>query len=393
MENNKLITNIINIVLVMVIIACSFFAGTVFERENGAGRFSQFNRDIQKIDKLIDENFYFKDNINQERAFKNSIFGYVASLGDQFSYYLDESDNIEFSENINGDYVGIGVEISIDNNNFITVTRTFAGSAAEKAGINIGDRIIGVEGDPVTGDMLDETVARIRGKIGEDVAIQILTSNGSEKNVVVTRATVTKETISIKTLNNNIGYVKIAGFDAHTTEEFKTKFAQINVADLKGLIVDLRSNSGGLLSSVVDISDIFMPEGEVVKVKYTSGEEKSYKSDEKNKVTLPIVVLVNQWTASAAELLAGGLKDNNKAILIGQKTFGKGVVNQDFGLTSKTALVLTVGEYFLPSGKNIHKVGIEPDFYVELSDVDVSLSLLPEEKDSQLQKAIEVLSE
>ena len=393
MENNKLINNIINIILVAAIAAASFFAGTIFERTNGGDEFMAHSRQLQEINSLIDKNYYFRNDINTEKGFQNSLSAYVYALGDPFSYYLDESDSNDFTENIEGEYVGIGVEITVDSNNFITVINAFSGSEAEKAGIKTGDKLLKVDGEAVTGDMLSEVVAKIKGKKGEEVSIQIMRPDGELKEITIIRTNVVKETVATKLINGDIGYVKISGFDGHTTSEFENKFSQIDLDSVKGLIVDLRSNSGGLLTSVVEVSDIFMPEGTIVSVKYTDGQEKSYKSDDEHKVALPIAVLVNGGTASAAELMAGGLKDNNNAVLIGENTFGKGVVGNSFPIErNKTALVLTIGEYFLPSGKNIHKIGIPPDFEVELLDLDTPLSLLPEGEDSQLQKAIEVLN-
>ena len=155
--------------------------------------------------------------------------------------------------------------------------------------------------------------------------------------------------------------------------------------------MDLRSNSGGTLDSTVAIADYFMPEGTIVSVKYTDGSEYHETSDGKNQVTVPICVLINEGTASAAELLAGGLRDNNDAVLIGKNSFGKGVVGQSFSIDSESMVLLTVGEYFLPAGDNIHEIGLQPDIEVDIENQNTSIYLLPQTEDTQLQRAIEEL--
>ena len=393
MGRNGFINSIISVILVAAIAATGFFAGVMVERVSENGEYTEHSYRLLKINNLIEENYYFRDKIDKEMAFKNSFIGYVASLGDPFSYYLDESDLQDFSEDTEGEYVGIGVEITVGKDNFITVIATFSGSAASEAGIEAGDKLIKVAGEEVTGDMLSEVVSMIKGRENEEVDLQIIKPGGEVRDITVLRRKAIRESIVVKTINSNLGYIKISTFDGHTTEEFENKFAELDLAMLKGLIVDLRSNSGGLLNSVVEVSDYFMGEGDIVKIKYTSGEETSYKSDAENKVELPIAVLINGGTASAAELMAGALKDNNGAVLIGENTFGKGVVGKPFPVDRKTSVVLTIAEYFLPAGKNIHGVGIPPDFEVKLLTLDTPLSLLTEAEDLQLQKAIEVLSQ
>jgi carboxyl-terminal processing protease len=238
--------------------------------------------------------------------------------------------------------------------------------------------------------MLYEVVSKIKGKLGETVDIDILSTDGQTKNLKIVRSKVNVETVHFKKIGDDIGYIKITSFDVDSDKEFLSKVSNFNFDTIKGVIIDLRSNSGGALNSTVKIADYIMPKANIVKIKYTNGKEESFESDE-NAIDVPIVVLINQGSASAAELLAGGLKDNNKAILLGQKSFGKGVVGQTFSVDSKSALILTIGEYFLPSGINIHKKGLQPDILVELNNKNKSNSLLSENEDNQLQKALEIL--
>lgn len=357
----------------------------------GAGNFNTQALKIQKLSQLIHQNYYFRDAIDDEKAFDYAMAGYVSHLKDPFSGYISKEDLESFNEEIEGNYVGIGVEITVDDNNFITVINSFDGSAAQQAGIKTGDRIIKVFDTPVSGDMLDETTDMIRGLPGETVSLEILTAEGEVKQVELLRTEVSIETVRTKMLDNGIAYVRISSFDVGTDAEFIRKFEELDVSQIKGLILDLRSNSGGTLDSVVGVADYLMSEGTIVSVKYTDGTEEKKLSDADHAFGRPICVLINEGTASAAELLAGGLRDNNQAKLIGQNSFGKGVVGQSFYIDSQSAVLLTIGEYFLPGGENIHRVGLKPDFEVALENQTMSVFLMDQSDDMQLQKAIEEL--
>lgn len=380
------------IVLVVAVGFVGYFAGILNERSSvTAGSYTEEALKIKKLNDLIDKHYYFRDNIDKEEAFERAMAGYVYQLNDPFSSYISGDDLASFTEEIEGNYVGIGVEITVDENNFLTVINSFDGSSAQKAGIQTGDKIISVYGEPVSGDQMDEVIAKIRGPEGETVDLEIMTPSGAVNQLTLTRSAVSVETVRTKMLTDEIGYVRISSFDIHTDSEFKNKMQELNLSALKGLVVDLRSNSGGTLDSVIAIADYFMAEGTIVSIKYTDGSELKEASDNKEYVDLPICVLINEGTASAAELLAGGLRDNNNATLIGKKSFGKGVVGQTFAIDSDSAVMLTVAEYFLPGGDNIHKIGLAPDFEVDLNNREVSVFLLPQEEDAQMQKAIEVL--
>ncbi len=383
---------ILYVVLAVVIGFVGYFAGVLHERSGTlAGSYTTQALKIKKLNEIIHENYYFREAIEDDTAFDYAMSGYVNHLKDPFSFYMSNDDLDGFTEEIEGNYVGIGVEITVDENNFLTIINSFDGSAAQKAGIKTGDRIIEVDGTPVTGDMMDETVAMIRGLPGESVSLSILTKGGELKEVELVRTEVSVETVRAKMLQDGVGYVRISSFDVGTDREFIRKFEELDITQLKGLILDLRSNSGGTLDSVVAVSDYLMPEGTIVSVKYTDGSEIVETSDAEHSFDLPICVLIDEGTASAAELLAGGLRDNNGAKLVGQNSFGKGVVGQSFFIDSDSAVVLTVGEYFLPSGVNIHKVGLAPDIEVALENQTTSIFLMDQSQDTQLQRAIEEL--
>lgn len=389
---DALLKRILYIVLAVSIGLGGYYCGILQERSgSSAGGYSTQALKIKKLSDLIREHYYFQDDIDEEEAFDYAMAGYVQQLGDPFSGYISKEDLEGFNEEIEGNYIGIGVEITVDDQNFLTIINSFDGSAAQKAGIKTGDRIIKVQDVPVTGDMINEAVKMIRGLPGETVSLEILTKEGEQKNLELIRSEVSVETVRVKMIEDHIGYVRISSFDAETGSEFIRKFDELNLADMKGLIVDLRSNSGGTLDSVLAVADYLMPEGTIVSVKYTDGTETKELSDGEHSVDIPICVLIDEGSASAAELLAGALRDNNKAKLVGMNSYGKGVVGQNFYIDSESAVLLTVGEYFLPSGENIHKVGLKPDIEIAIENHTMSVFLMEPSQDTQLQRAIEEL--
>lgn len=390
--NEKTMKRVLYVVLAVAIGFVGYFSGVLTERSGmGAGNYVTEALKLKKLNDIIHKNYYFQDQIDSDEAFERAMAAYVNQLNDPFSSYISGNDLQSFNEEIQGNYVGIGVEITVDENNFITVINSFDGSSAQKAGIKTGDRIVKVFGESVTGEQLNEVVSKIRGLPGELVNLEIITAAGEVRELDMIRTEVSIETVRTKILEGDIGYIRISSFDVGTDREFMEKMEQLDLNQLKGLVVDLRSNSGGTVDSTVKIADYFMPEGTIVSMKYTDGTQTSEKSDAAQQVTLPICVLINEGTASAAELLAGGLRDNNQAVLIGKNSFGKGVVGSTFQVDSSSAVLLTIGEYFLPGGNNIHKVGLQPDIEVDILNQNVSIFLLPENEDNQLQKAIEEL--
>ena len=376
----------ISLVLIVVMGFIGFFCGTLNERikSNNINSLK-----LEKIKKLIDKNYYFTDLINHDKAFDNALSMYVSSFGDQFTYYLDDEYLTQFNESITGNYVGIGVSVTTDEDGYVVVTQCFKGGSAFEKGIVPGDKIIKVNDENVAGLSVDDVVAKIKGEEGGKVNVTVLRQE-KENTIELTSKAVHIETVTSKMLANSIGYINISSFDISTDKEFIKAYEDIAQNDLKGLIIDLRNNGGGLLDSVVNVADYLMPESTIVTIKYRNEKDAVYKSDRKC-VDIPIAVLVNEYTASASELLAGGLRVNNNAKLIGKKSYGKGVVGTQFNVDSKTAMVITVGEYFLPDGTNIHRKGIEPDVEVELNKNIKNMYLMSEQEDNQLQQAIEEL--
>lgn len=261
----------------------------------------------------------------------------------------------------------------------------------EKAGILPEDKIIKVNGIEVKGSELDKAVAMMKGEEGTKVTLTIKRKDIKEPfQKVITRAKIILKTVKYKTLSNNIGYIRISMFDEKTSEYFNKAYDSLVKSKVKGLIIDVRDNPGGLLEEVVDIADRLVPKGIIVYTLDKNKEKRTWESDAKQ-AEMPIVLLVNGSSASASEILAGALKDWNKAVLVGTKTFGKGVVQEVIDLKDGTALKVTISEYFTPKGTSIQGKGIIPDKVVELPKNYKSSLQIDEKQDTQLLKAIEIL--
>lgn len=378
------------LVIILLSAFVGFSAGVFSERTDTQNGVLQ-SRKMEKLRGLIDENYYFSDKINHGKAIENAYGAYVGSFGDPFTYYLSESEFSSMMESTTGNYVGIGIEVTVNEENYITVTNSFEGGPAHEAGIAAGDQIRKVEGTEFSGDQLDDAVAILKGHENQKVNITIFdVSENKLKDVVVTRRAVVIETVKSKILDDGVGYIKISSFGDTTYRDFEKHFSKVKEQNVQKLVIDLRNNSGGTLDSVVKVADLLMPEGEIVRIKYKNTADDVYESDA-DCFSGKITVLINEYTASAAELLAGGLRDLNGAVLVGKKSFGKGVVGTMYPVDSKTATVITTGEYFLPFGDNIHGVGLMPQAEVDLPETVKNIYLLEDADDTQLERALEEL--
>lgn len=359
---------------------------------------TQLNTDNDLTSKIDEVNMYvdnyFINEYDKEKMNDYALKGYIAALNDPYTEYITKDEYTELMSDLTGNYKGIGIEVYVDDDNYITIISAFDDSPAAKAGILPKDRIIAVNETPVNGDNYNEAINMIKGtdndKSSDDMTLTILRNNEKIK-INVTRTAVANQTVKTKMLDNNIGYIRISQFDDDTGSDF-SRYTDNLIADgATSLIIDLRDNPGGVLTSVVNVADKLLGEGKIITIKEKSGKETVYNSD-KNEIKLPMCVLINSNSASASEVLAGALKDHKKATLIGEKSFGKGVVQTIFNLSDKSALKLTTAEYYTPSGICIHKKGIKPDYNVELT-TNKNVMILDISEDTQLQKAIELLTE
>ena len=354
-------------------------------------KYSRYSK-VAEIEKYIKNN-YLRD-VNDEDLLSGQLKGLVASLEDPYSAYLTEEEFNSLLEQTSGSFGGIGVVVTPGEDNLITVVSPVEDTPGERAGIITGDKIVRVNGKEFTSETMDEAVKEMKGEPGTEVKIDIVRKT-DESNVEELKLNIKREEIRVKTVKSNrleedIGYISLSSFDEKTYIDFKKELDIFSESGIKGLILDLRNNPGGLLNVAAEITDEFLGEGDIVYTETKNGNREYLKSD-KGKVEYPLVVLVNEGSASASEILAGAIKDRDRGKIIGMKTFGKGVVQVLQDLPDGSGLKLTVSEYFTPKGINIHGIGIEPNVKVENEGGFTNIGPENLEDDMQLKKAIEVL--
>ena len=327
-------------------------------------------------DKINDTFLWDTDEKKQMDAIYKALVG---SLGDKYSQYMNEKEYKEWASYVSGTFTGVGITFSMGENKQLIISKVAKNSPADKAGIQKDDIIVRVDGKKFND--ADKAAAKIRGKEGTSVKITYKRKN-KEKEATMVRAVVNEPSVFAGNLKKRYGYICITGFEEDTAEQFRTELAEFERQGKKGIIIDLRNNPGGLLDSAIDIADMLLPECTITHTEDKNGKKEFYNSDEKA-TKLKYVLLVNENTASAAEILAGAVKGNEGGILIGENTFGKGIIQNTMELTDHSALKLTTMQYFSPDNKKIHKIGIKPDIEVKLKKTD--------KKDKQLLKAIDVI--
>lgn len=337
------------------------------------------------------ENKYIGE-INDEELIDGALKGYVNALGDPYTTYYTKEEMKEIMEETNGNFVGIGIYMTENiKENVIMVIKPIENSPAEKAGILPGDIITKINDVEYTGDKLEEASNKIRGEEGTKVKLEIY-RNGETKEFEITRKKVVISHITTKVLEDNIGYIAISDFDGDCANEFKTKYKELEKKGITKLIIDIRNNGGGIVDKSLEIANTMIEKGSTLLItKDKKNNEDITRATENPIINMPVVVLTNEYSASASEILAGALKDNNKATLVGTKTYGKGIIQELNKLSDGSGLKVTVSEYYTPNHTAINKIGITPDVEVELSDEAKKQLNLEEKDDNQLQKAIEIL--
>ena len=348
---------------------------------------------LKTIKTAIDKNYLWKEKIDEQKLKDGAVEGYVEGLGDKYTEYIPKSEMDDFTENITGSFVGIGVYMIADEDSEkIIVYYPIPDSPAEKAGIKSGDAIINVDGKDYGYDDFDTIADSIKGKEGTRVKL-IIERDGQKLDFEITRQRIETNPISSKSLNNNIGYIKLPSFDSDSSNRLKEKIDELITNGTKSLILDLRNNGGGIVDEANKIADLFLDKGKtIMTTKDNKGKEETEKTKSKIEYDFPIIVLTNENTASASEILTAALKDNSRAKVVGTKTFGKGVIQTVITLLDGSGLKITTAEYFTPNGTDINKKGISPDIEVKLPDTVKNIYALKDEDDTQLNRAIEELS-
>ena len=337
-------------------------------------------------------NQYYLGDVDETKLEEGAIKGYIEGLGDPYTEYISKEDMDSYLDDTMGNFVGIGIYM-IKNTQYdrIQVLSTIKGGPAEKAGIQAGDLIISVDGvEYKAGDMTTAS-NNIKGEEGTKVTVELLRGAETVK-YELTREKVKVNQVEGKVISNNIGYIKFTSFDETTAEDFKAKYEELSKQNIKSLIIDLRNNGGGIVDQALEIADYMTDKDSVLLYEVDKNNKETVKKAKEDPIiNMPIIILTNENTASASEILAGALKDLGKAKTVGTTTYGKGVIQQILKLNDGSGLKITIEEYQTPNKNKINKVGIEPDEKVELPD-SVSNSLnVQESEDTQLQKAIEML--
>lgn len=349
---------------------------------------------LSRIKSIIDT--YYLNDIDEEKMTEGMYKGLVSSLEDPYSVYYTKDEFAALMESSSGSYCGIGAYVSQDvKTGVITIVKPFEGGPAYEAGMLPGDIIYKVEDEEVTGKDLSEIVSRMKGEEGTTVNIEIIREGESEPiKLTIERRTVEVPTISYEMLDNKVGYIQIAEFDEVTGPQFRSAIEDLDEQGMKGLVIDLRNNPGGLLDTVCDMLDRMLPEGLIVYTEDKNGtrtEEK--KSTAEESFDKPLVVMINGNSASASEVFAGAIQDYGIGTILGTTSFGKGIVQSVIPLSDGSGVKVTVSKYYTPKGRNIHQIGIEPDVVVELKDELKTKVTIDKSEDNQLQEAIKIINE
>lgn len=407
-KNSKLLIyrRVFLAIILAVILATSFFSGILFEKlkdkSNIVGLRPLINitpKEPQGVDfnlfwdawSLLHEKYVDKDKLETQNLVYGAIEGMVNAAGDPFTNFLKPDLSKKFKEEIKGEFGGVGIEIGMRKNQ-LTVISPIKDSPADKAGIKAGDKIIKIDNKDATGVTVQEAVSLIRGKRGTLVILTVLRDGlPKTKEFKLTRDTIKIPTVDLKFIgdNENIAHLQVYSFNENVDADFRKVAQQILSSRADRIILDLRNNPGGLLDSAIYLASWFLNEDDVVTIeKFGDGREDVFKAENIGSLKhLPIVILANKGSASASEILAGALKDNRKVTIIGEKTFGKGSVQEVFNMTdSKSTLKITIAKWLTPSGISINENGINPDISVEMKDDDSE-----NRKDPQLDKAVDIV--
>ena len=319
---------------------------------------------VYQIYQYLQSYFYKPDLVNDQQALYGAMKGVVQQLGDPYSEFLDPTEFKNFNGSLEGQFSGVGIEISIKND-VLTVIAPLVGTPAEAAGIVAGDQILAINGKSTEGMTLSEAGVKIRGDTGTSVTLTVRHEGGTIVDISIVRADITIDSVTSNTLaDGKIGYIRILRFDSDTVAMLDSALASFDLNSMTGLILDLRNDPGGLMQAAISAASRFVDEGIVLRTEDRLAGEKLYWSKGNRVPNLPLAILINRGSASASEITAGAIRDNNMGILVGETSYGKGVFQQVIDFPDGSALKVTVGEYFTPSGRTVNNVGLAPDIAV-----------------------------
>lgn len=402
MRHSLRVSGKLMIVIVMIsllLTSCSLLPSTVADTAKDAlggtvtitkEEYARFQK-YAELDELLQivEGYYYQEP-DVDAMIENAERGLLYGLEDPYTYYYNPEQFAQLWAEDEGEYAGIGIQLMGSYETYLcTITRVFDGSPAMEAGLRKGDILAKVNDLEVTAYSMQEAVNIMRGEVGQTVNIQVM--RGDEVlDFTVPRATVHVNWVSSCMLEQNVGYISLYEFAGDCSVKFKEQLDTLLAQGAKGLIIDLRDNPGGWVDDAVKLADIFLPEGTVAYLEDRNGDQEYYRS-KAGLLEIPLVVLINENSASASEILAGALQDYNKATIVGTQSFGKGVVQSVIPVGDKGAgMQVTSAQYFTPNGNKVHKVGITPNVEVKMPEDDTTLYQLGDLSDAQLKKAHEV---
>ncbi|WP_270517344.1 S41 family peptidase [Megamonas funiformis] len=375
---NKILKTIIAVLLIAIISSISTLGLIYYALGFNEQGFSNLMRFITAY-RFI-ETKYVNDT-DDVKLIDGAIDGMVKSLNDPHSNYLSPKMYKTLMEQTEGSFAGIGVVMGMDNEQKIHIVGIMENSPGQKAGLQEGDEILAVDGVPVTQMAFDEVAAHVRGQAGTDVVLTIMRDNANQ-DITITRDNIKLKTVGHKMLDNNIGYIQIVSFSEDTANEFNEAYNDLKNQGMKALVLDLRNNPGGLLTTCVEIAKKLVPKGEIVSIVDKQGNKETYSSS-LEAPEYPLAVLINKNSASASEILSGAIQDTKAGTIIGNISYGKGSVQTILPMFEDDAVKLTIAKYYTPSGRSIDGTGITPDIEINLDENATS--------DTQLDKALEVL--
>lgn len=345
---------------------------------------------LSNFRKIIDK--YYLGEVDEKALLEGAVKGYIEGLGDPYTEYYTAEELEEYKEETLGNFVGIGVYMIQDvEMNVIRVLAPIKDSPAYSAGILPGDIIYKIDGVPYTGEQMNEASQKIKGDIGTKVNLELIRDNESI-NIEIERKTIKINHVESSVLENDIGYLQISTFDEGCADEFKKKYEELKNQNIKSLIIDLRNNGGGIVDEATDIADLFADKDASLLVTVDKNNNEDITKAKIDKIIdIPVVILTNSNTASASEILAGALRDLGVAKIVGTTTYGKGVIQTLLTLGDGTGIKITTNEYYTPNKSKINEVGIAPDVQIDLPEEYKNKLEIPQDKDTQLQKAIEIL--
>lgn len=379
-------------VLLLLVAVAGFVVGHVillFASGNGVNNFKVMTK-LTMLEAYVDH--FFLDETDGSRLEDYIYKGYIAGLDDPYAAYYNEEEYAQLMEEDSGEYVGIGVTVRQDpDTGYVLVEQVNKGGPAYNAGVQADDIIMAVDGEDTAELGLQDTVALIK-KNEKPVVLTIL--RGSESmELTVDKSQIVMETVTWEMKENHTGYIAVSQFIDNTSEQFNEALTSLTEEGMTSLIIDLRDNGGGLLTACLDMVSRFVPDEKlIVYTEDKKGNRTEYNSDSVDVIDLPVVLLVNENSASASEIMTGCLKDYGIATIVGETTYGKGIVQNIMPLPDGSAVKMTVSKYYTPNGSNIHEVGITPDVNVEMSDEEWAAAQDDPAKDTQLQEAYQVLA-